>query len=454
MHRFLAALAGLALVVPCTIYAETLPYHEHAKRLKAAEMAAPLTSQLFGESISLYNGTGEFSVVDIDIPGNSSLPVRLGRRFKVGSWKNDIDRLGGFGAWDMDVPYMSATFLSPWKWNQGEAGYTNRCSSGWTPETYAPFELRDFWSGTQMHIPGTGTHEVLMMSSYLGNAVPSTGGPWLWGTKEKYRLTCKASTANGYPGEGFVAHAPDGTKYTFDYGTERRAGKLKKYGAENERTTVYLLATRIEDRHGNWVRYNYVGDGQLTYIEASDGRRIDLTHNAHGVDLATAHGRTWDFDYAGTPYGSGGRVPLSRVTLPDGSSWQYQFSGTLEPLYPLWDGSSDQDPRCLEGAPAPSDEFVVTATHPAGATGVFQFAYVRMRRNGTPESSCVPIAVNVGGQGTWTTFYELVIPDYFDLYSLSTKTITGPGLPSMVWQYTYEPINGGGQGRTWNPVPA
>lgn len=462
MHRLLAVLAASAMLVPCALHAETLPYQEHAKRLKAAEMAAPLTSQLFGDSVSLYNGTGEFSVVDIDIPGNSGLPVRLGRRFKVATWKNDINRLGGFGAWDMDVPYMSATFLSQYKWNVGFGGYeTNRCSSLWTPEELESlFEMRDFWTGTQMHIPGAGTQEVLFMSSYMGNLVPSTGGPWLWGTKEKYRLTCKASTANGYPGEGFIAYAPDGTKYTFDYGIERRAGRLRKYGYfENERTTVYLLATRVEDRHGNWVRYNYVGDGQLSHIDASDGRRIDVTYGSNGIDLATAHGRTWDYDYATTTYGYGygpggyGNKALSRVLLPDGSSWQYQFEGTLEPSYPGWDGGSEQDPRCLEGGPAPADEFIFTATHPAGATGVFRFDFVRMRRSGTPEQSCVPIAVNPGGMGTWETYYELRTPDYFDVYALSTKTISGPGLSPMIWQYAYEPINGSGSGRTWNPIP-
>src|SRR5690606_16938849 len=33
--------------------------------------------------------------------------------------------------------------------------------------------------------------------------------------------------------------------------------------------------------------------------------------------------------------------------------------------------------------------------------------------------------------------YKLVIPNYFDVMSLSQKTITGPGLPSLTWTYDY-----------------
>lgn len=78
----------------------------HIKRIRATEMAMPLGGDLFGDKVSLYNGSTVFSVTDIDLPGNHSLPVRLSRRFKVES-KKQVENLGGFGAWDIDVPFRN-----------------------------------------------------------------------------------------------------------------------------------------------------------------------------------------------------------------------------------------------------------------------------------------------------------------------------------------------------------
>jgi hypothetical protein len=83
------------------------PQEDYAKRLRAAELVIPLTSDLFGDSVGLFNGATEFAVVDIDIPGNGGLPVQLRRRFKVESRK-ELSFLGGFGIWG------HRRSLSPW----------------------------------------------------------------------------------------------------------------------------------------------------------------------------------------------------------------------------------------------------------------------------------------------------------------------------------------------------
>lgn len=59
------------------------PYLEYRKRVEAAQSISPLDNGVFGDQVSLYNGATEFSVTDIDIPGNSALPVQLGRRLSV-----------------------------------------------------------------------------------------------------------------------------------------------------------------------------------------------------------------------------------------------------------------------------------------------------------------------------------------------------------------------------------
>jgi len=97
------------------------PYLEYRKRVEAAQSISPLDNGVFGDEVSLYNGATEFSVTDIDIPGNSVLPVQLGRRLSVELQPQSMlapydSRLLGVGNWDIEVPYMAAVFPLPTGW--------------------------------------------------------------------------------------------------------------------------------------------------------------------------------------------------------------------------------------------------------------------------------------------------------------------------------------------------
>lgn len=61
----------------------TQVYQEYAERMRSAEMVSPLGSEVFGESVNLFDQATVFNNTDIDIAGNSELPVRLQRRFDV-----------------------------------------------------------------------------------------------------------------------------------------------------------------------------------------------------------------------------------------------------------------------------------------------------------------------------------------------------------------------------------
>lgn len=115
-----------------------MPWQEYNERIRATELVAPLTSEIFGEQISLYDGSTEFAVTDVSIPGNSGLPVELRRRFKVES-KKEMEFFGGFGEWDLDVPYLFGVFTAAWKWNEGaterQVVALNRGTRGREPST-------------------------------------------------------------------------------------------------------------------------------------------------------------------------------------------------------------------------------------------------------------------------------------------------------------------------------
>lgn len=437
-----------------------LPYHEYKDRIKKAEEINVLNDGLMGDSVSLYNGSTEFAVTDIDISGNDALPVQLRRRLKIES-RRDVQNLGGFGIWDIDVPYIHGTFDGAYKWNQGVGGVTNRCSGNWGPRTDAPFTARDIGGGIHMNVPGQGSRELHRNN---GNAqmlplpLPTDGRDYRHVAKDGWRFSCLTATSNGYSGEGFLAVAPDGTRYTFDVGIERFAGTMsapfKGVSQSRARVNVYLMASRVEDRFGNWVTYGYTG-GKLTSISSKDGRLIELFYDG-GVPYVTrarANGKEWTYQYTPTTMAFHATGLLDQVTLPDASTWMYDYldgsiaEGILNPEYPIDDIGTDGS-NCRAGTPA-TDQFDLTAKSPSGAFATFSFMYKRHRRSGTPASACVVAFQSTGDDIEARDHYRLLVPDYFDTYSLVQKTLEGPGLEPLSWSYTY-PLVGG---RTTSPIP-
>ena len=133
--------------------------------------------------------------------------------------------------------------------------------------------------------------------------------------------------------------------------------------------------------------------------------------------------RTWYYDY-GT---SGDNLNmLTAVTLPDGHVWQYSQIGTLVQNNDMWDGRTGAN--CGLHPPANGQTFSYTVTHPSGATGSFSFINKRHPRSGIHINMCASLG---GGQ------YKLMMPNYFDVESLISKTLSGPGLASQQWTYIY-----------------
>ena len=307
---------------------EVRPYEDYDARLRTAGEVAPLGEGVFGEQVSPYNGSTEFSVVDISLPGHSGLAVELRRRLVVESRRGPAPFVG-FGVWELDVPYLSGVFDGGFKWDAGSLGGNDRCTRMWYPQTVSGLDIADIWSGVQFHRPGEGDSERLWRDS--GHAVPGDGGTYPWTARGDIRFSCLSGTSNGYPGEGFVAVDPNGVRYFLDVGIERGHGMLKNSdGLSRARVRVYLVARRVEDRFGNAVDYTWSGN-QLTRIQASDGRRIDIAWSGDRITSASAHGRTWTYGYSGT-IGLPAVARLSQVTRPDGSAWSYGYTGTLLPV--------------------------------------------------------------------------------------------------------------------------
>lgn len=423
---------------------------------------------MFAEELSLFDGSTRFSNVDISIPGNSSLPVELRRVMPV------IHRRGArfdpglslFRDWNIDIPHISGTFYkdsdsktTTWSVRNisngvyGAGTTTNRCSTISIPPVPPLAQLyfwNSFWNGNYMNIPGNGS-SLLLENSSTGSATVAYKSTYPWVTKSGWMIGCLSSTKNSYPGEGFYAIAPDGTKYTFDIALETdisaatvpqvsqmpAPGKMPSSGEYEEsyipqgylRSRVYMLVSRIEDVHGNWVQYDY-GSPVLSHINISsnDGRYINVhvNGNSGNVDYVQSSIGTWNYSY-GKSQNPGGLTLdiLSSVTRPDGSAWKYAAKGDL---YTNHQEETDSDD--VADCPEPWADgipYTYTITHPSGAVGSYYFEYVGLSRVNIPNY-CYKISRNLE---------YLEIPMVLWNYSLLRKEVSGPGIDSLVWTYKY-----------------
>ncbi|MFC6840103.1 hypothetical protein ACFQGW_09915 [Xanthomonas theicola] len=332
----LAGMAQFAVVAAASAQSAIEPYVEYAKLVRATEQTAPLDDDLMGDSVSLFDGQTSFRNVDIQLKGNDALPVELARRLAVkprplGDFSKEY---AGLGNWEIDVPSISGTFDAAYKWNTDVLNRPKaRCSAVFYPTVRSGVNRREVWHGNSVHVPGRGDQEMLLLDG--SPLAPTNGRAHLWTTSAMDAFECKGSTANGYPGEGFVMTTAAGTKYTFDVAVERGGSVIEKNQVRVPRTTVYLLASRIEDRLGNHVTYRYNGNGHPVSIASSDGRSISLDYDGERLVRASANGRVWSYHYDGNGQ-------LATVVRPDQSRWQYQYGGSRVIVYEAWDAAIPQ----------------------------------------------------------------------------------------------------------------
>lgn len=416
-------------------FAQKMPWEEYEKKIAMHTTISPLSNDLFNEHVDLYNGRVSFQQVDIDLPGNSALPVRFARKFSVEdrsgrfNWPNNNGYVLAMEDWDLDIPRISGVYahhLTTYS-NNTYGWANNRCSGPRSPEMVGPFWPLQYWHGIHADMPGGG--ELLAPSA---NSVgPTSGGPYRWVTVGFTWFSCLPTIKNS-TGEGFLAITQDGTKYWFDWKAMTAETTLENsdigYVEMLYRKQNSLYVTRVEDRFGNWVTYDYSNAAtspvRLTKIQSNDGRQIDIVYNTQGrVASATAGSRTWTYSYAAQ---TGAVSSLTNVVLPDGSRWEYDLKNLALVSTTTGDAADCDLPGFLSPLEYPGN-YIGTIKHPSGATAEFE---VSQRLHGRSD---VPKVCNPGE-------YPYQISDFVRIYwvhSLIRKRVSGPGLVAMEWNYIY-----------------
>lgn len=418
---------------PVRLAGETEPYQEYSQRLRSAQEVSPLSSEVFGEKINLHDGQTSFVNVDIDVPGTGPA-VQLRRRLAI-TRVDSFERIyGGFGNWDIEVPHITATVA-------GSTTWTSRCNTPFLPSPSPGFWLQDIWSGLTVNIPDGVSSELYYLPGTPSLEYPTGDGyTYRWTTNDYSVIRCTGASSD----EAFLLTTPEGTKYTFNVFTQRDLSTLRATSpsppgfVQQTRRRVFMLASRVEDRYGNRVEYSYNENGHPYLIrgylsgETAVDREIQITYTGMGViervQTATAHGRSWGYEYSDTllqyvtpPYDADLPTPKPR--------WSYAYDGSRLIVPAVWDGTNV---NCTN-PPEDSGNYTVTIDHPSGAKGVFVFEYHRLARSGVPLiNACESYSVS------GIPNYKLLIPNFADNFALESKTITGTGLSSMAWTYNYD----------------
>ena len=434
------------------------PWEEYGKRLASARQVAALGSEAFGDRVGLQAGELSFTATDVSIPGNNALEVAFVRRYAVEDRRHSATD-GMLADWTLELPSLSGTFAT--EWIGGSADVAARCTDASPPplpigEAAFPekvHSMADFWNGLRLQLPGQEGGELL--AAEAGIQVPADGRAYRWTTNTHTRVACLPSIRNG-AGQGFLAVAADGTRYWFDWMAEQHAPDLRtlhrdaagaRYAQFLERRRFVLHATRVEDRHGNWVAYAYANQwnepARLTGITASDGRALTVTYGSNGhVDAVSDGSRSWRYVYAATP---SGRTTLARVVLPDASAWTIGFAAFTDAELRYLDYSPPGEPRrsctVLELPQNLADTPVGTLVHPAGAVGTFTVDIREHGRSNVPVH-CTNVTTDAGmppGTGNDPNDDANLVAISHHAFTLASKRVSGPGLPATEWTYRYVP---------------
>lgn len=467
----LSAMYLLATSAAWSQSAPVSPESEYQKRIKVSEDIQPLGENPFGEQISLYNGALSFEQTDVSEAGIGPL-LQISREFHLPDISPSVAYHtylnNAFVDWSLEVPRLETMSAANGTGNlepldTAQWFFTSsaqRCSSFASgPDMFVGFKgtqidymPQQWWHGYQLIVPGAGSQDVLLRDASNTQSpqmtINGTSESFPLVTKQHWAIGCLPQTSNGTAGEGFLAVSPDGTSYWLDALVYKKADQvIFGGGGALYRRVAMMLASKVVDRFGNTLNFGYDGNGNLTSIQASDGRQVSLTweswqnqqkdtfgnyvnavsYRVHSITLQPANSapRTWAYNYTSDPY-----LPrLASVQQPDGSAWSFNL-GNFAP--PPGDGYLIDDSDVCALVPKPQDAITSSGsiTHPSGLTGTFTVqSTIRGRSN-------VPYYCPNLGNG-----YDLRFPNIYKQNSIVQKQFSGAGLPNYTWAYSYSGFN-------------
>ncbi len=410
----------------------------------------PIDTKMLGEFFDPFTGTMTFIQTDIDLPGNFDLPVKFSRirrpmlsGFSEGKWGDPRMQQHLLGDWRLDIPMIPEAY---------DERFDEYCGDKQTHRTTATFSLGPSAYNIRIIIPPL-TLQVNGKTLKLRFLHPDNEHLYPPGvdyvTEEHWFAYCDPYNNGKFE---MLIQSPDGDTYLFD--NDDRVSAYLPSAYQTIPAQGGLYATKVTDKHGNWVKYENVF-GPAGRIHSSDGREI-LFYRDNGnenITRAVAGGRTWTYEY-GDRIGIHSEGPnvlalrkfLSKVTRPDGKSYNFVYSGfdSLDMYDFWWDGWKQN----------PGSHFRTNSTHETIGK-IIEFYMFHpdgplVRYTFEIDTTCMGRHVKlhpIGGNNCWGDYENSIGYDDFGLGTaifamLDEKKVwyspTGTAdITSTTWEYNY-----------------
>jgi YD repeat-containing protein len=330
-------------------------------------------SQHPNERIDPFTGKLQWHYVDLFIPGNGGLDIKVQRSY---SSLNEI--LGD------DSPVGAG-----WTMHFGRVlrkASVDICQLGQSATANPVLELSD------------GSRQI-MYDAPDGGSMLSTA---------RWKATCG-------PSGGLIVQSPDGTSYEMT-----TPGPLVGTIPTTQQKTYYT--TRIMDRNGNTLDFTYATMNGTAFgvqsIAASDGRSVAFTYTNGALSKVEGAGATWLYSLSAIPGVAGNQLNLDMVTRPDGTTWKYEYN----------------PPGSGPGRGTPGGYSMKKATYPTGGTITYSYGFVTFSANPSIPVSTV-VTQKQSSEGTWTYTYVPATTQMTFNNGVSTYTID-PNAPNTQFDKT------------------
>jgi YD repeat-containing protein len=309
------------------------------------------TDQHAHEHIDPFTGKLQWHFVDLFIPGNGGLDLKVQRSYST--------------------PYLPDFTTPPWEPTLSGLGWTMHfgrvirnattliCDNVNGPKVNPVLELPD------------GSRRILY--------VALDGLTWI--STDLWQARCDLATS----ASGLDVFSPDGTRYDMTTIGPQIGTAL------HPQNTFYV--TKITDRNGNWMSFSYTlvnGLMAVSGVTTSDGRTLTFNYLNNVLDNVTDGTRTWKYVYGPGP--AVGYLYLKQVIRPDGNSWTYEYN---------------------EASTGNAGDFALRkVTYPHGGTIEYSYGFVFFSQNvSIPRSTVVtqkvakPDGMPASPGQTWTWSY-------------------------------------------------
>lgn len=246
-------------------------------------------NQHFGEHIDPFTGKLQHHYVDIYIPGNGGLDLKVQRSYTSVDENPSTERTPTGLGWTIHFGRVLATSAT--------------CEEKlWATNRKAPI----------LEMPDGSRQMFVTWNQDSSNQTLISAGRW--------RATCS--------GSGYVVTSPEGVVYTMSQPRTIAGGAHPVYA---------WYTTQILDKNGNSISISYntstpIG-AVISGVSTSDGRLLIFNYFDAGggkyqltsIAANTSPAQTYSYQYTDDQSGGSGYFFLTGVVRPDGSSWAYDY---------------------------------------------------------------------------------------------------------------------------------